>query len=187
MGCSSSNTIYDNINEKKINLTLLGLSGSGKTTLIEFFSNDYDSEFPPFETAGLIIKEIIFNEYNFKFYDTGGLTHYQEERKNSILESDGIIFICDYISLEYTFKFVEELFIEVKDLIISRSMPILFLLTKTNAETSIEKFNTLISKYFFNQKYHFMAEKNLNSNLFNILNWFINIEENFSCSENIKV
>ncbi|EAY09901.1 hypothetical protein TVAG_374080 [Trichomonas vaginalis G3] len=171
MGCSASISAAEAFD--RVIITVMGLPGTGKTSIIDYLAGEYDPSLPPIETIGISIKSVVLHDREFIFLDTNGLFAHQDEWKDCIEKSDGVILCFDALSLSCAYNSVKLMFTTVYDLIIQKNIPVLGIMTKTD-NPDLQEYKlvqSIFEKSFRKEKCSLKQIKRLDDKIFDIFQW----------------
>ena len=125
--------------QQRIKLFQLGGYAVGKTSIAErFFNNEFQQNY--LTTVGIInyVKTIKIDDFiiTIKMQDTAGQERYNAIAKNSVKETDGLIFTFDMTSKE-SFEMISNLLINTNDVVNLADKPLILMGNKIDKANSI--------------------------------------------------
>ena len=125
--------------QQRIKLFQLGGYAVGKTSIAErFFNNEFQQNY--LTTVGIInyVKTLKIDDFiiTIKMQDTAGQERYNAIAKNSVKETDGLIFTFDMTSKE-SFEMISNLLINTNDVVNLADKPLILMGNKIDKANSI--------------------------------------------------
>jgi GTPase SAR1 family protein len=125
MGCCQSAGIA-----ALIPISVLGLPDVGKTTIVEVLSGDYSSRDPPFQTVGVLRRQIDIHDRSFLIYDVCGYLAHVDEWLDCVEKSVGVIIVHNPTVLEHASMHVISMYEKIGPIIVERKIPTLTLINR---------------------------------------------------------
>lgn len=148
MGCTSSTQSIVSYNNKiPYIITFLGLPGVGKTSIIEYVANEYNPDYPPPHTNGILYRDICLNDINYCLVDTSGYDSHFEEWEASLKESDGAVLVLDELSLTDGIFFGKDFMQRVCPLICQNKLPTIVFVLKIKDDFDFLPLEQLVHEY----------------------------------------
>ena len=150
MGCDSSTSVsIECVNTTPYNIGFFGLPNVGKTTIIENIFDEYNSEYPPAHTNGIIMRDMVLANIKYRFFDTSGYFSHQEEWAKVVSQCDGVIFVTDKAGITDGFFFTTELTKILGPLFVQCHVPVFILCVQVEeSDAVLHNIKKLQSNYF---------------------------------------
>jgi GTPase SAR1 family protein len=141
MGCCQAAAGIDPL----IPISVLGLTAVGKTTIVEVLSGEYSPRDPPFQTCGVLRRQIEIHDRSFLIYDVCGYLGHVDEWLHCVEKSVGVIIVHAPAVLTHASGQVISMYEKIGPAIAERKIPTLTLINRCDEEfdvSLIDKWNS---------------------------------------------
>jgi GTPase SAR1 family protein len=152
-------------------IAVLGLPGVGKTSLVEFFAGDYSSKDPPIETNGILQRLVEIHKRTYTFYDVCGYTTHIDEWLSVVRECEGALIVFDPLVLQYAKLHITTLFKSFSSELVSRRMPTLCLVNKTDSNEDVAAITEFAKRYLSGTDWRVAKVRHLDHRVWDEFEW----------------